>query len=82
MSELLFAVDDYVGVSNTNMHLMAAVGRTARVLIPFPPDWRWMLEGDASPWFPGFRVYRQAPERNWAPAMERLRQDLSGRWRG
>lgn len=82
MSELLFAVDDYVGVSNTNMHLTAAVGRTARVLIPFPPDWRWMLEGDESPWFPGFRVYRQTPEGSWAPAMERLRQDLIGVRRG
>ena len=81
MSGLLCALDDYVGVSNTNMHLMAAVGGTARVLLPFPPDWRWMLEGDESPWFPGFRIYRQTPDKDWTRAMERLRRDLLEKWR-
>jgi len=81
MSGLLCALDDYVGVSNTNMHLMAAVGGTARVLLPFPPDWRWMLEGDESPWFPGFRIYRQTPDKDWSRAMERLRRDLLEKWR-
>jgi Tfp pilus assembly protein PilF len=78
MGELLSAIDDYVGVSNTNMHLAAALGRSARVLVPFPPDWRWMLEGEESPWFPGFRLYRQARDRSWASALEALRRDLAG----
>ena len=54
MLALLALIDEYVGVSNTNMHLRAAVGRTARVLVPAPPEWRWMAEGKESPWFPGF----------------------------
>ena len=45
MLALLAVIDDYVGVSNANMHLRAAVGRTARVLVPAPPEWRWMAEG-------------------------------------
>lgn len=76
MCELLSAVDDYVGVPNANMHFMAAAGRVARVLVPYPPEWRWMLEGEESPWFPGFRSYRQAANRSWTPALEKLRQDL------
>ena len=82
MGELLAAIDDYVGVSNTNMHLAAALGRTARVLVPFPPDWRWKLEGAESPWFPGFCVYRQTRERSWAPALAALRRDLAEARRG
>ena len=79
MCEALSAVDDYVGVPNANVHFMAAVGGAARVLAPYPPEWRWMLEGDESPWFPGCRIYRQGPDRSWAPALEKLRSDLAAR---
>jgi hypothetical protein len=34
------------------------------------------MAGDESPWFPGFRVYRQAPDGEWRAALERLRHDL------
>ena len=77
MLALLALVDDYIGVSNTNMHLRAAAGRTARVLVPQPPEWRWMAAGDESPWFPGFRVYRQNPDGDWNEALARLARDLS-----
>ena len=76
MVALLSALDEYVGVSNTNMHLAAGVGRTARVLVPYPPEWRWMEAGDESPWFPGFKVYRQSIARSWSEALARLRTDL------
>jgi hypothetical protein len=76
MLALLALIDDYVGVSNTNMHLRAGAGRIARVLVPCPAEWRWMAEGDESPWFPGFRVYRQNPDGDWKAALGRLRGDL------
>jgi len=44
--------------------------------VPRPTEWRWMLSGDASPWFPGFRIYRQGPDGDWGAAFERLREDL------
>lgn len=68
-------LDEYVAVSNTNIHLIAGLGCTARVLVPHPPEWRWMREGP-SPWFPGFDVYRQSPKLDWTAALERLRADL------
>ena len=73
---LMAAVGDYVGVSNTNMHLRAGVSPAGRVLVPFP-EWRWMARG-VSPWFPGFSVYRHARGPGWAPALQRLAADLQG----
>ena len=69
-------IDDYVGVSNTNMHLRAAAGKTARVLVPCPAEWRWMASG-SSPWFPGFGIYRQALNGRWEDALTALRRDIS-----
>ena len=68
-------VDDYVGVSNTNMHLRAGVGQDARVFVPFAPEWRWGFEG-RSPWFPSMRIYREAPGRDWSGAFAALTRDM------
>ncbi len=74
---LLSQLDEYVGVSNTNMHLLAGLqGKRARVLVQSPPEWRWAMEGRESPWFPGFTLYRQAREGSWNGALEALRTDL------
>ncbi len=64
-------IDRHVAVSSTTLHLAAAAGATADVLVPFPPEWRWRLEGD-SPWFPGFRVHRQRVDGDWAQALAGL----------
>ena len=77
MLALQARVDEYVGVSNTNVHLRAAVGRGSRVLVPANIlDWRWMSEGERSPWFPESRVYRQTSEGSWLMASLRLKADL------
>jgi tetratricopeptide (TPR) repeat protein len=73
---LLALLDDYVGVSNTNMHLLAAIeGSTARVVLPLPAEWRWGMQGQ-SPWFPRFRLYRAALHDNVDDALAELQRDF------
>jgi hypothetical protein len=79
---LLALVDDYIGVSNTNMHLRAGTGRTARVLVPRPAEWRWLVSGKESPWFPGFGIYRQRPDGDWQADLDRLAGDLQVKFGG
>lgn len=76
MLALLGLLHDYVGVSNTNMHLLAGLGGRARVLVPNPAEWRWMANGTASPWMPRFTVYRQGNDRTWHQAMALLQADI------
>lgn len=73
---VLATLDDYVGVSNANVHFLAGLGRTARVLVPYPGEWRWMRRPGPSPWFPGFAVYRQPQNRDWSAPLTALRADL------
>jgi hypothetical protein len=76
MTALLEVLDEYVAVSNTNIHLVAGLGRQARALIPFPPEWRWMRTDVESAWFPGFPLYREPLARGWSEPLARLRADL------
>jgi Flp pilus assembly protein TadD len=71
-------LDRHVAVSNTNVHLAAAAGRSADVLVPFPPEWRWGLAGE-SPWFPGFRTFRETVDGDWSAALAALRESAEGR---
>ncbi len=69
-------IDDYVCVSNTNLHLRATQGTASRVLVPNPPEFRWMARGAESPWFPGATVYRQDFAGDWSGALDQLGADL------
>jgi tetratricopeptide (TPR) repeat protein len=75
MLALMALADVYVAVSNTNVHLRASVGRPTHVLVPHPPEWRWLAEG-RSPWFPDCPVYRQTAAYGWADALGQLGRDL------
>jgi Tfp pilus assembly protein PilF len=74
---MLSVVEEYACVSNTNVHLLAGIGRGARVLVPYPPEWRWVREG-SSPWFAGCTVYREPQSRGWTEPLAGLRRDLIG----
>lgn len=67
---LLAALDRYAGVSSTNVHLLALLGRSATIAVPHPPEWRWAGEGD-SRWFPGFQVVRQRAGERWIDTFAR-----------
>lgn len=73
---LLAAAREYIGVSSTMVHLRAGVGGEARIVVPFPYEWRWMESGDRSPWFPQAAIYRQDADGRWDAAMSRLAADL------
>ncbi|MDH5258525.1 MAG: tetratricopeptide repeat protein [Gammaproteobacteria bacterium] len=76
MLALLSLVDEYVCVSNTNTHLISALNRPCHVLIPHPPEWRWLNAGDQSPWFPKAILYRQDPSGSWDESMNRLQANI------
>ena len=76
MLALASLLDDYVGVSSTNVHLIAAAGGQGRILVPHPADWRWQSSGIESPWFPGFPTYRQDARGGWSAPLAALAQDL------
>ena len=60
-------------------HTASHVLRELETWVPWPAEWRWMAAGHASPWYPGFRVYRQQPDGDWNEALTRLRGDLAAR---
>jgi tetratricopeptide (TPR) repeat protein len=72
MLAIVSMLESYVAVSNTNVHLRSAVELPTIVLVPRPPDWRWMESAERSPWFPDCPLFRQASDASWNSALDGL----------
>ena len=76
---IMEGLDLVVCVDTSVAHLAGALGRPVWVLLPFAPDWRWMIDRDDSPWYPTMRLFRQPQPQCWDGAMDRLEHALRER---
>lgn len=71
-------LDLVISVDTAVAHLACAMGKPCWVLQPLGGgDWRWMHEGQDSPWYPSARIYRHGPQRNWGEMLDRVEADLA-----
>jgi tetratricopeptide (TPR) repeat protein/ADP-heptose:LPS heptosyltransferase len=69
-------MDLVISVDTSVAHLAGALGKTTWVLLPYAPDWRWLLDRDDSPWYESVKLYRQDASREWLSVLETLEGDL------
>jgi Tfp pilus assembly protein PilF len=69
-------MDLVVSVDTSVAHLAGAMGKPTWILLPFAPDWRWLLDRDDSPWYGSVKLYRQDADRDWSQVLARLASDL------
>lgn len=58
-------MDLIISVDTSIAHLAGALARPVWTLLPFVPDWRWMLERGDTPWYPTMRLFRQQTPGDW-----------------
>jgi Tfp pilus assembly protein PilF len=68
--------DLVVTIDSSAAHLAGALGKPAWVMLPWVPDWRWLLDRDDSPWYPTLRLFRQPSRGDWASTIARVAQEL------
>jgi ADP-heptose:LPS heptosyltransferase len=70
-------MDVVVSVDTSVAHLAGGLALPVWVLLPFMPDWRWLLGRDDSPWYPTARLYRQPRPGDWSEPLARVMRDLA-----
>ena len=73
---LIECLDLVISVDTSVAHLAGALGKETWVLIPFRPDWRWMLDRNDSPWYHSLKLYRQQVVNNWDGVFKEIKKDL------
>jgi Flp pilus assembly protein TadD len=73
---LIANLDLVICVDTAVAHLAGAMGKPVWLMLPFAPDWRWMLDRDDSPWYPSVRLFRQLRAGDWGGVVGRIKAEL------
>jgi hypothetical protein len=73
---LISNLDLIISVDTSVVHLAGALAKPVWVMLPFIPDWRWLLDRDDSPWYPTARLFRQDDSRSWGSVIVRVHAAL------
>lgn len=74
---LIANLDLVVTVDTSVAHLAAAMGKPVWILLPWAPDWRWMLGRADSPWYPSATLVRQPKAGDWDSVLARVAAQLA-----
>ena len=77
---LVSLLDLVVSVDTSVAHLAGALGKPVWILLPFAPDWRWLLDREDSPWYPTARLFRQPRIGDWDSVLDRVGRELASRF--
>ncbi len=69
-------LDLVISIDTSVAHLAGAIGKPVWNLLSFVPDWRWFLNRDDSPWYPGMRLFRQTKPNIWTEVFEQVKKAL------
>jgi len=71
-------MDRIITIDTSLAHLSGALGKETCVLLPFLPDWRWLLDRSDSPWYASLRLIRQNILGDWQDPLQQLKNQFSG----
>jgi tetratricopeptide (TPR) repeat protein len=69
---LIDQLDLVIGIDTAVVQLAGALGKPVWTLLKRWPDWRWLLDGQDSPWYPTMRLFRQTSNGQWGDVVEKV----------
>ena len=78
VAAVMEGLDLVISCDTSIAHLAGALGVPVWTALRYASDWRWMLGGDDSPWYPSMRLFRQERRDEWGPVFERMAAGLAG----
>jgi tetratricopeptide (TPR) repeat protein len=73
---LIASLDLVIAVDTAVAHLAGALGRPVWLLLPYTPDWRWLLEREDTPWYPTMKLFRQKNPGDWDEPIDQITDAL------
>ena len=73
---ILKNVERLITIDTSVAHVAGACGIPASIVLPYAPDWRWLLGRDDTPWYQSVRLFRQQRPYEWGDVMERVARSL------
>ena len=74
---LVSLMDLVITVDTSMAHLAGALGGKVWVMLPRSPEWRWLVDRDDSPWYPGARLFRAQVFGDWRGVIGMVKDALA-----
>jgi ADP-heptose:LPS heptosyltransferase len=74
---LVSHLDLVVSVDTAIVHLAGAMGKPVWVMLQYTPDFRWLLQGETTPWYPSMRLIRQQKFGIYDDVIDRIAAELA-----
>jgi tetratricopeptide (TPR) repeat protein len=69
-------LDLVISVDTAVAHLAGAIGKPVWTLLPYSPEWRWLMYREDSPWYPTMRLFRQSSHMDWQSVIDGVIREL------
>lgn len=63
------AMDLIISVDTAVVHMAGALGKPVWLLLPPVPDFRWLMQGETTAWYPTLRLLRKTFDSGWEPVI-------------
>lgn len=70
------ALDLVISVDTSVAHLSGALNKKTFVLLSKPAEWRWMQEGETTPWYESLLLFRQEIRGDWQKPILQIKEKL------
>jgi len=65
-------LDLIISIDTSVAHLAGALGKPTWLLLPYIPDWRWLLRRSDTTWYPSMRLFRQKQSGDWRSVVQEV----------
>ncbi len=73
---ILKNIERLVTIDTSVAHIAGAIGVPTSLVLPYAPDWRWLLNRADTPWYPSLRLFRQRKAYDWSGVVEAVAESL------
>ncbi len=70
-------LDLMVSADTVTLHIAGAMGKSAILLIPYCPDWRWFDNEETTEWYSSVKILKQQDNQDWYIEVEKLKEIIN-----
>jgi len=77
---IISGLDLVITIDSSLAHLTGALGVPVWIMLPYLPDFRWLMERQDSPWYPSARLFRQTSAGDWSAVIHAIDEALAAQF--
>jgi tetratricopeptide (TPR) repeat protein len=70
---IIMNMDLIISVDTSLIHLAGSLNKSSLLMLPWCPEWRWLIDRSDSPWYPSLKILRQESPGDWDSVITQIK---------